>query len=90
METEQEFYICPTCFHVSEAHPELHEHEMLHYPGYPAGHEQLKPSVDGDGNVKTRAPGWLSTRKLPLSSTNMKGDWQTRSNSSRGEMVGLV
>ena len=87
METQQEFYICPTCFHVSEAHPELHEHEMLHYPGYPAGHLQLKPSVDSDGNLKTRAPGWFTTRMLPPSLTNIQGDWQTTNISNRGEMV---
>ena len=90
METKQEFYICPTCFHVSETQPEGHEHEMLHYPGYPVGHQQLKPSVDSDGNLKTRAPRWFSMQKLPPSSTNMKGDWQTRSISNRGEIVGLV
>jgi hypothetical protein len=76
METEQGFYICPTCFFVSEAHPELHKHEMLHYPGYPVGHEQLKPSVDGDGNLKTRAPGWISPRQLSISAANIKGDLQ--------------
>jgi hypothetical protein len=90
MKTEQEFYICPTCFHVSEAHPERHEHEMIHYPGYLAGDQQLKSPVDKDGNLKIRAPRWFSTRKLPPSSMNMKGDRQTRSVSIRGEMVGLV
>ena len=90
METEQEFYICPTCFFVSESHPELHEHEMLHYPGYPAGHEKLKPSVDGDGDLKTRAPGWISTRQSPISATNAKEDWPAKRTSNRGEMVGVV
>jgi hypothetical protein len=90
METQQEFYICPTCFHVSEAYPELHEHEMLHYSGYAAGDQQLKPTIDEDGNLKTRAPRWFSTPKLPPSSTNMKGDRQTRSVSNRAEMVALV
>jgi hypothetical protein len=87
MQTQQEFYICPTCFYVSETHPESHEHEMLHYPGYPAGHQQLKPPVDDTGNLKTEAPSWFATQKLATSATNTRGDWQTTNISDKGEMV---
>jgi hypothetical protein len=85
METEREFYICPTCFHVSEAHPEWHEHKMLRYPGYPAGHPQLKPPVDDKGNLKARAPRWFLKQKQPIPATIVREDRQTRDSLNQAE-----
>ena len=50
MQTERGFYICPTCFRAAEVRLECHGHNMIHYRGYPADHQQLKPLEDGEGD----------------------------------------
>lgn len=82
METEREFFICPTCFHVSEVHPENHQHRMFRFPGFPLGHQQLKPPVDGEGNLLSRAPRWFLRGKLPVS-TSMVNRVERRSQQQR-------
>lgn len=72
METEYEFYICLTCFEIVD---DLHKHQghkIIGYPGFPIGHEQLKPPTDAQGNLKTHLPRWilkgLSPVNLPMAS----------------------
>ena len=70
MQTERGFYICPTCFRVAEVRLVCHGHRMIHYGGFPANHQQLKPLVDGEGNLKARAPRWFLAQiqpNLPIS-----------------------
>jgi hypothetical protein len=38
---------------------------MMHYGGFPANHQQLKPLVDREGNLKTRAPRWFLAQIQP-------------------------
>jgi hypothetical protein len=68
MEPTHEFYLCATCFHVTETDPERHEHAMviilmIHYPGYPVGHRQLQPLIDSNGNLKAGTPRWFRQRR---------------------------
>jgi hypothetical protein len=72
MQTERGFYICPTCFTAAEVRLEGHSHKMIHYSGFPASDQQLKPLVDGEGNLKTHAPGWFLAQIQPSISTGMQ------------------
>lgn len=72
MQTERGFYICPTCFTAAEVRLEGHGHKMIHYSGFPANHQQLKPLVDGEGNLKTHAPGWFLAQIQPSMSSDMQ------------------
>jgi hypothetical protein len=65
MQTECGFYLCPTCFNAAEVCLECHGHKMIHYTGFPADHQQLKPLVDREGNLKTRAPLWFLAQTQP-------------------------
>ena len=65
MQTERGFYICPTCFTAAEVRLVCHGHRMMHYGGFPANHQQLKPLVDREGNLKTRAPRWFLAQIQP-------------------------
>lgn len=59
MREDCEFYICPICFTTSEKAGEHHNHEMVFCKQLPVGHEQLKPIIDLEGDLKTRAPRWF-------------------------------
>jgi hypothetical protein len=54
-----EFYICPIRFTTSEVAGEHHNHQMVFCKQLPLGHEQLKPIIDLEGDLKTRAPRWF-------------------------------
>jgi hypothetical protein len=38
---------------------------MIHYGGFPADDQQLKPLVDAEGHLKTRAPRWFLAKIQP-------------------------
>lgn len=59
MNPSQEFYLCPICFHASQEPDHCHEHQMIHYAGYAAGDEQLKPLTDDSGHVRSHMPRWM-------------------------------
>ncbi|HCB50162.1 MAG: hypothetical protein AMJ56_15710 [Anaerolineae bacterium SG8_19] len=59
MRKDCEFYICPICFATSEEAGEHHNHEMVFCKQLPIGHVQLKPIIDLEGDLKTRAPRWF-------------------------------
>lgn len=51
------FYICPTCFAVSEQLIECHGHLMVLCNAEDP--EDCKPLMDSEGELKTRAPRWF-------------------------------
>jgi hypothetical protein len=51
------FYICPTCFDVSEHLIECHGHLMVACNA--ENPEDCKPLMDRNGELKTRAPRWF-------------------------------
>jgi hypothetical protein len=51
------FYICPTCFDVSEQMIECHGHLMVSCNT--ENPEDCKPLMDRNGELKTRAPRWF-------------------------------
>ena len=59
MMKECDFYICPICFAVSENPGTHHNREMIFCEHLPIGHDRLKPVVDLEGDLKTRAPRWF-------------------------------
>ena len=59
MNPTQEFYICSSCFNATENDSQCHGKVMIHYPGYPAGHPQLKPAIGKIGNIQTAMPRWM-------------------------------
>ena len=65
MQTERGFYICPTCFQAAEVRIKCHGHVMIHYVGFPSDHPHLKPLLDREGNLKTRAPRWFLAKIQP-------------------------
>lgn len=65
MDSEREFYLCPSCFDISDAEQEHHRRAMFHYRGFQAGHSQIKPVLDEGGNLRTRAPRWFVEQKWP-------------------------
>ena len=54
-----EFYIRPVCFAVSDHPGTHHSREMIFCGQLPEGHERLKPIIDTQGDLKTRAPRWF-------------------------------
>jgi hypothetical protein len=54
---KRRFYICPTCFAVSEHLLECHGHLMV--PCNAENPEDCKPLMDSEGELKTRAPRWF-------------------------------
>lgn len=65
MDCERAFFLCPKCFHVADVSQEHHRRRMLHYGGFQAGHEQIRPLQDGAGNLKSRAPRWFVEKQWP-------------------------
>jgi hypothetical protein len=59
MNRDCSFYICPTCFATSETSNECHNHRMIHCRSLQPGDIRLKPLLDKDGELKTRAPRWF-------------------------------
>ncbi|MGH2538119.1 MAG: hypothetical protein ACRDHL_12045 [Candidatus Promineifilaceae bacterium] len=53
-----DFYLCPVCFQASALAGRHHDHDMLHCRALPAGHGLLKPPLDEQGELKSRAPSW--------------------------------
>lgn len=71
MRKDCNFYICPTCFETSETPRECHGQMMIHCAALPAGHEDLKPLFDEEGNLKTRAPAWFVEQVAALRKKNV-------------------
>lgn len=65
MDCEREFFLCPTCFHVADVSQEHHRRRMLHYAGFTAGDEQIRPVQDSAGSLKSRAPRWFVEKQWP-------------------------
>ncbi|HEX6386071.1 MAG TPA: hypothetical protein VF177_15480 [Anaerolineae bacterium] len=66
MDTIRVFYLCPTCFAVSETAGRCHNHvKVCCSPGRP-GDERRKPLMDADGRLKSRAPRWFLEAIQPL------------------------
>ncbi len=59
MMEECDFYICAVCFSVSEHPGTHHNREMVYCEQLPVGDERLKPVIDLEGALKTRAPRWF-------------------------------
>lgn len=59
MNKDCNFYICPTCFRVSEEPAACHEQTMLHCSNLQPGDPRLKPLMDDTGDLKNRAPRWF-------------------------------
>ena len=59
MNSEVEFYICPICFMTAGVPRSHHRRQMIHYSHLPPGHELLKPLMDEEGHLGTRAPRWF-------------------------------
>jgi hypothetical protein len=58
-ETMNDFYLCPTCFYVSDVADDGHEHTLLRVdPGLP-GDERRKPVTDQNGHIQSPAPRWF-------------------------------
>lgn len=59
MNSDVEFYICPVCFMTTGGPRSHHRRQMIHYSPLPPGHELLKPAIDEEGRLATRAPRWF-------------------------------
>ena len=59
IDRECSFYICPTCFETDEYGRVCHEKPMIFCGDLKPGDERLKPLLDAEGNLKTRAPRWF-------------------------------
>lgn len=66
MDWQEEFYLCPHCFRIAETSQIHHQRRMLHYPGFPAGHDSLKPPHDEHGDLTSRAPRWFIEQRWQL------------------------
>jgi len=62
---KRRFYICPTCFDVSEHLLECHGHLMVLCNA--ENPEDCKPLMDSSGELKTRAPRWFINAVARLS-----------------------
>jgi len=59
MEASASFYLCPTCFNISESARECHGRQMIRCdPGTPSD-ERRKPLTDAEGHLKSHAPRWF-------------------------------
>jgi len=59
MNTSRIFYLCPTCFEVSESEMGGHRHRVIRVdPGEPDD-ERRKPAMDEAGRLTSRAPRWF-------------------------------
>ncbi len=59
MNQDCDFYICPTCFNVSEEPTTCHDQAMIHCRNLQPGDPRLKPLIDNEGDLKNRAPRWF-------------------------------
>lgn len=59
MIANQDFYICPVCFDISETAGSHHERPMIHCKDVPVGDKMLRPEFCEDGDLKSRAPRWF-------------------------------
>ncbi|MEJ2748002.1 MAG: hypothetical protein P8183_08850 [Anaerolineae bacterium] len=59
MNQDCDFYICPTCFRVSEEPATCHDHMMIHCRDLQPGDPRLKPLIDEEGTLKNSAPRWF-------------------------------
>ena len=59
MNQDCNFYICPTCFNVSEKPTTCHDQAMIHCRNLQPGDPRLKPLIDNEGDLKNRAPRWF-------------------------------
>ena len=59
MNEDCDFYICPTCFNVSEELMTCHDQPMIHCDNLQPGDSRLKPLIDDEGDLKNRAPRWF-------------------------------
>ena len=66
MNEDCDFYICTTCFRTSETEEECHGRMMLHCGQLQPGDPRLKPLLDSEGDLKTRAPRWFLEGIRPL------------------------
>ena len=53
------FYLCPTCFNVSEKSVVCHEHRMILCDVETLDDKRRCPVIDTSGRVHTRAPRWF-------------------------------
>jgi hypothetical protein len=66
MDVDCDFYICPLCFAVSETVRECHGQSMIHCAELEPGDSRLKPLLDDEGELKSRAPRWFLENKKRL------------------------
>ncbi len=59
MKRDCDFYICPTCFATNETSLECHGHPMIHCGLLQPGDKRLKPLINKEGELKSRAPRWF-------------------------------
>jgi hypothetical protein len=59
MDPDCNFYICMTCFRVSESERSCHGHIMIHCDARGQDVEKRKPLMDNDGDLLGRAPVWF-------------------------------
>ncbi len=59
MNRDCNFYICATCFNVSETPITCHDQSMIHCRSLQPGDPRLKPLFDHEGDLKTSAPRWF-------------------------------
>ena len=62
MDQECNFYICTVCFNTAESEQDCRGQTMLHCGTFQPGDERLKPLLDSDGELKSRAPRWFLER----------------------------
>lgn len=53
------FYLCLTCFAVSQTEDECHGQRMIRCDAGRPGDERRKPVLDNRGRMKSRAPRWF-------------------------------
>ena len=80
MTTVYLFYLCPTCFRVSEESMMCHEHQMIRCDVDTLDNTRRGPVIDTRGHVHTRAPrwfleavGWIEVRNFQEAARNANG-----------------
>lgn len=59
MNSEVEFYICPICFMTAGTPRSHHRRPMICFSSLRPGDDLLKPLMDEEGRLATRAPRWF-------------------------------
>ena len=67
MDPECDFYICVTCFQISESARSCHGQTMIHCDARDQDVEQRKPLMDSNGHLLGRAPVWFIEAKKGFS-----------------------